>query len=196
MPPNVDKRRLLLDAALEAFEADGFEGASVDAIAASAGVSKRTLYVHFSSKDALFRAIIERLAEQIETAAPPAFDPAAPVRRQFVALGWTKGRLLASPDFMRMARVATLETLRAPEIAAPLQARLMDESGYAAWFAAAAAADRVRVSDPVRAATQFLAMIKAEAFWPRIFIASPLDEAAIGHAIEAAVDTMLAAHTP
>jgi AcrR family transcriptional regulator len=52
-------RRQILDAAYESFYAKGFTRSSVDEIAAMAGVTKRTLYNHFESKDALLAAVLE-----------------------------------------------------------------------------------------------------------------------------------------
>lgn len=53
-----DKRRQILDGARRVFLAQGFDGASMDGIAKSAGVSKGTLYVYFASKESLFEALI------------------------------------------------------------------------------------------------------------------------------------------
>ena len=48
------KREAIIQAAIEAFRADGFEATSMDKIAAKAEVSKRTVYNHFPSKEELF----------------------------------------------------------------------------------------------------------------------------------------------
>src|SRR5690606_36498040 len=52
LPPA--KREQILQGAKALFRELGFERASVDAIAAEAGVSKATIYNHFRSKEALF----------------------------------------------------------------------------------------------------------------------------------------------
>ncbi|MDI2030343.1 TetR/AcrR family transcriptional regulator [Saccharopolyspora sp. TS4A08] len=57
------KRAAILDAAEELFVSDGFEVTSVDAIAARAGVSKRTVYDHFGDKRGLFVGVLERSGE-------------------------------------------------------------------------------------------------------------------------------------
>ena len=49
----------LLDAAEEVFVRDGYEGAQLDEIAASAGRSKGAVYTHFKSKEDLFLALFE-----------------------------------------------------------------------------------------------------------------------------------------
>jgi AcrR family transcriptional regulator len=56
-------RRRILDAAYELFYRKGFTRVGVDEIAASAGVTKRTLYYHFESKDALLASVLELLHE-------------------------------------------------------------------------------------------------------------------------------------
>lgn len=53
-----DKRRQILDGARTVFLAQGYDGASMDAIAKTAGVSKGTLYVYFANKETLFEALI------------------------------------------------------------------------------------------------------------------------------------------
>lgn len=52
-------RQRLLDAAARVFSERGYEAASVDEIAAEAGVSKGTLYWNFENKDDLFLALVE-----------------------------------------------------------------------------------------------------------------------------------------
>ncbi|GAB3883577.1 TetR/AcrR family transcriptional regulator [Kibdelosporangium lantanae] len=54
----MDKQRALLDGALRVFARDGYSRASIDALAAEAGVSTRTIYNHYGDKAALFRAVI------------------------------------------------------------------------------------------------------------------------------------------
>ncbi len=51
-----DTRSRIIDAAIVLFDAHGVRGATVDAIAAEAGITKKTLYYHFRSKDDLMVA--------------------------------------------------------------------------------------------------------------------------------------------
>lgn len=57
------KREAVLEAAKALFCAEGYTGASVDAIAARAGVSKATVYAHFTSKEVLFSHLLGTVAE-------------------------------------------------------------------------------------------------------------------------------------
>jgi AcrR family transcriptional regulator len=56
-------RRRILDAAYELFYRKGFGRVGVDEVAASAGVTKRTLYYHFKSKDELLASVLELHSE-------------------------------------------------------------------------------------------------------------------------------------
>jgi AcrR family transcriptional regulator len=57
-PPAATTRERIIAAASKLFYGDGIRGVSVDAVAAKAGVTKRTLYYHFKSKDDLVAAYL------------------------------------------------------------------------------------------------------------------------------------------
>ena len=74
-----ETRRHILDAAYELFYKEGFAQTSIDAVAAAAGITKRTLYYHFDSKQSLVEAVlgvqhemmlarIERWAKRVSSA--------------------------------------------------------------------------------------------------------------------------------
>ena len=58
-PRALAKRQAILDAAKRAFVRDGVGGASIDAIAIDAGVSRQTVYNQIGDKDQLFVAVVE-----------------------------------------------------------------------------------------------------------------------------------------
>ncbi len=57
-------RTRLLEAAAAEFGESGFRDASISAITARAGVAMGTFYVHFPSKDVIFRAVVEHMGHQ------------------------------------------------------------------------------------------------------------------------------------
>jgi AcrR family transcriptional regulator len=71
------------------FARDGYRGASMESIAEAAGVTKPVLYQHFSSKRALYEALLAsdlgRLTEELEAAFSQAEDNAERLRRGFGA---------------------------------------------------------------------------------------------------------------
>lgn len=60
-----DVRERILDAALAAFAIDGFNGATMQAIASAAGVKLSLMIYHFGSKTDLWKAAVERMAERV-----------------------------------------------------------------------------------------------------------------------------------
>lgn len=57
-PPDLPTKNRIAEAAFALFTAQGYASVRMDAVAAKAGVAKGTLYVHFVSKEALFRAVL------------------------------------------------------------------------------------------------------------------------------------------
>ena len=62
-------RRRLLDIAQQRFAAAGFASASIEEIAASAGMTKGALYHHFADKKALFAEVFEKIQQRLIEAA-------------------------------------------------------------------------------------------------------------------------------
>ena len=63
--PRHERRRQLLDAALEVFVSQGYHAAAMDEIAERAGVSKPVLYQHFPSKLELYLALLDQSVDEL-----------------------------------------------------------------------------------------------------------------------------------
>lgn len=111
-----DKRRAILDAAAHVFMRDGFGLAGIDEIVAESGVSKRTLYAHFPSKEALFGAIIREWCDDLLTPLrhPQAEDQSP--RETLIALGRTFLTVILSAQGLSLYRVVVAEAPRFPEL--------------------------------------------------------------------------------
>lgn len=55
----MDKRNEMITGALRIFDAEGFRGIGIDRVIEPSGVSTRTLYKHFGSRDGLVIAVLE-----------------------------------------------------------------------------------------------------------------------------------------
>lgn len=91
MPPPRNTRARILDAAYRSFYKEGFARARVEVIAGTAGVSKRTFYYHFESKDALLAAVLDAqheltMARISEWTSIPSRDPLVMIERLFEQL--------------------------------------------------------------------------------------------------------------
>jgi AcrR family transcriptional regulator len=63
-PPPEERRRAIIEAAIEVFAQFGFDAATTDDIARAAGLSKGGLYWHFKSKDEILAAILKQFFDQ------------------------------------------------------------------------------------------------------------------------------------
>ena len=82
-----ERRRQLFDTALRLFAERGYESTTMDEIADAAGVTKPLLYQHFSSKRALYRELLDSIADDL-LAEIDAATAAAPGPREQVAGGF------------------------------------------------------------------------------------------------------------
>ncbi|BBX35192.1 hypothetical protein MMAG44476_02265 [Mycolicibacterium mageritense DSM 44476 = CIP 104973] len=73
-PTRDEVRDRILDAAMEVFAAEGFAGATIDAIGQAAGFTKGAVYSNFESKDELFLALLDRQSENRGELIVTAFD--------------------------------------------------------------------------------------------------------------------------
>jgi AcrR family transcriptional regulator len=87
-PRDPERCRRIIEAASKHFSAHGLERASMDAIAAEAGVSKMTIYSNFASKEGLFEAVVHDCADRVMggSAGVGALDPMQP-RKALLAVG-------------------------------------------------------------------------------------------------------------
>lgn len=74
-----EKRRRILDAAREVILKNGFKGATMEAIARTAGIAKPTLYAQFSDKEMVFGALIDELIAAKTAAFSAAFEIEGPL---------------------------------------------------------------------------------------------------------------------
>ncbi|KGE53673.1 TetR/AcrR family transcriptional regulator [Xanthomonas axonopodis pv. vasculorum] len=168
------KRSAIVEAAIAEFRQHGFEATSMDRVAATAGVSKRTVYNHFPSKDALFGEILRGLWQRSAEAVDLAYRPDQPLHSQLIALLQQKLRLLDDPAFIDLSRVAIAEGIHSPARARELLSQLgSKEEGTTTWLRAALADGRLAGVEPEFAAQQLQALVKGFAFWPQITMGQP-----------------------
>lgn len=142
-----ENRERILEAALAVFSAQGFRGATLDQIAAEAGLSKPNLLYYFDGKEAIHAALMAGL---LESWLDPLrrLDPAGEPRAEI--LGYMRRKLAMSQEFPRESRLFANEVLQgaprlAPFIAGELKALVDDR---AALIRAWGAAGRIAPVDP------------------------------------------------
>jgi AcrR family transcriptional regulator len=95
----------VLRGAREVFLKCGFEGASVDAIAEKAKVSKATLYAHFPSKDRLFLSVLQAECDRLSEEICRPLSNAGDARGVLEELSRRMIGLVMDDDYIRLLRV-------------------------------------------------------------------------------------------
>lgn len=142
-----EKEELILEAALEVFSQRGFHGSTIDQIAEVAGMSKPNLLYYFRTKEAMHRALIDRVLENwLEPL--QAFDAEGDPEEEIRS--YIRRKLEMAREFPRESRLFANEILQgAPHIMAVLEGPLkdlVDEKAEVirAWIASG----KVRDCDP------------------------------------------------
>jgi len=106
----------ILAAATDLFLAAGYGSTSIEAVAARAGISKRTFYDRFDNKAMLFSAVVHRIVEQIR---PPPDVPllqGASLAEILARLAGLILRAALAPSALSLHRLVNAEAVRFPEL--------------------------------------------------------------------------------
>jgi TetR/AcrR family transcriptional repressor of mexJK operon len=162
---SLQKREAILAAARHLFLTDGFDRSSVDAVAARAGVSKRTVYDYFGDKTTLLHAVVDSAGQTLlatirrtldETLADVT-DPAA-LQDALVAFAVRiAAETLGSAEYAMLLRLVHAEggLLDRAEVSAMANA---PEEAVGQRLAVLAEAGLLEVQDPRLAADHFIAL--------------------------------------
>jgi len=163
-PKDLGKRAAILEAAKRLFLGQGYQGVSMDQIAAAAGVSKLTVYSHFGDKETLFS---EAIAAQCREVLPDELfvnPPEGPLREQLRAIGHAFFALITSEEAINVQRM-----MNTPGSAEHSLRELFWNAGprrvqevFAGYLQARVAEGQLDIADVPLAASQFFSLLKGE----------------------------------
>ncbi len=196
-PKDLGKRAAILDVAKRLFSQNGFDGASMDQIAAEAGVSKLTVYSHFGDKESLFSAAIRAKCEEQLPSTLFLAGLEGSLREQLTAIARAFLQLVTSEEAIAMHRM-----MMAPGTGDTHVRELFWQAGpqqvkdvFAGFLRSRVARDELRIPDIARATSQFFCLIKGELHMQMLCgmccDAAPGD---VENHIEATVDLFLRAY--
>jgi AcrR family transcriptional regulator len=135
----------ILDAASEAFLERGLAGASIDEIAGRARAGKPTIYARYSSKEALFEAVVIRHMTANATRFDIQVPKGATIEKRFADVGAAVLNWGLASETVELMRLAIAEARRLPELASRVtqMARAHAADGVAKLLRAATQSDRL-----------------------------------------------------
>ncbi len=116
----------LLKAGAQLFLSHGYEKTTMDAVAAKAGMSKRTLYTRFPGKADLFEAVVNDVLSRTVRALGEEHTFEGLLQDNLVAFAENLLKSALVPDVIAVERVVTGEAKQFPELAARLHQRFAD----------------------------------------------------------------------
>lgn len=196
-PKDPDKRDAILAAATALFLEQGY-AASMERIAALAGVSKLTLYSHYRHKDDLFQQCVTAKCQ--EHTPDAVYDPAgsAPLKQRLQAIATGFIELVMSEEAIRFYRMMCAEARQTGKLG-----RLFHDAGpertlqqFEQLLAAAQRNGELRVRNRRLAANHFFSMLQGEHFM-RAIMGEPRPTMRVLRAhIDDVVATFLRAYAP
>jgi TetR/AcrR family transcriptional repressor of mexJK operon len=184
------KREAILKGAKAVFLKHGFGDASMDEVAAAAGVSKMTVYRHFGSKEDLFAGVITESCHQLITGEIDAVF-ALPMREALRAYARKMTDIFFARDTAELHRIVIAECRRFPKLG-----RLFYETGpqacidaLEAYFIRHRNDPALKVADPRRAAEEFLELLRGYAHLRMLL---GIDKAPSARDIEVRIDSAVA----
>jgi TetR/AcrR family transcriptional repressor of mexJK operon len=195
------KHRAIVGAAASVFLKNGYDGTSMEEIAAKAGVSKQTVYKHFADKERLFTEIILATTDQVDHVVrlvSSALEDTRDVERDLGQLGREFISLLMDPQLLRLRRLVIAIADRMPELG-----RTWYEQGFERVLATLASCFRrlseqqlLRLEDPLLAANHFVGLLLWIPVNQAMFTGNDhyRTKAALDHYADAAVRAFLGAY--
>ncbi len=201
--PRLASGGAIREAAAALFLERGYQGASLDEIAAAAKVSKQTIYTHFANKEELFADLVLGNAERVDefvatmlrtvTAASDTESGLRELAREYI-------RFVVRPDVLRLRRLVIAEAGRYPALARTYHERVPQRvySALAALFHELADKGQLQLEDPLMAAHHFAWLTIGMDLDHGMFFYPLATNAAVDfdRSADAAVGVFLAAYAP
>jgi TetR/AcrR family transcriptional regulator, mexJK operon transcriptional repressor len=192
------KQEAIGRAALRLFARDGYERTSVDAIAAEAGVSKRTVYSHYGDKESLFLAVVRDTFGQMrarfrEVLAGISLEGGDAAQILSAGVREIAGSVMLRPERATLIRLFFAESPHFPALLEMWQDRgilpILTEH-----LSRLAASGLLRLDDPVLAAEHFSALTFGQLNTRTMMGAVQVSDAEIGRIITGGVRVFLCAY--
>jgi TetR/AcrR family transcriptional regulator of autoinduction and epiphytic fitness len=129
------KRQDILDGAVRVFIESGYDVSSMDKIAEVAGVSKRTVYNHFQSKESLFQAVVDEFLKQRDQQKPIEYSNSRPLEGQLRAFVEAELYLIDDPIRRGLSKFLTSVFIMDIEFGKKIRGQVKPpQEGFILWL--------------------------------------------------------------
>lgn len=149
----------------------GFSGTSVDLIAETAGVSKRTVYKHFDDKNSLFSAVIQMLCERIVPSSVDALEVGTDDPGEILTeLGVHFLERIYIPEQIELFRIVVSESRRFPELGEMMYRRIRSQRAIVGQYLRELQEQKkICLPCEASAASQYFSLLKEDAHMRLLF---------------------------
>lgn len=186
------KREAILKGAEDVFLSMGYKDASMDAIASEAGISKKTVYNHFQSKENLFEAIVDNLLEERQVMKSIFYDKEKTLEEQLMIFAESEINLINTPEKLRVSRFLTITFLND----LPFQRRVVAKyppvhSTFIDWLQEAVQDNKIQTDNILMTARIFFSLVIGGITWPVLFT-NDLEKKSTSEMLSEIISTFLA----
>ncbi len=165
-----EKRRLILNASIQSFLANGYQATRMDAIGDLAGVSYATLYKHFPSKEELFLATVDHVSGEIFERWKALAVP-ADLKSGLEAIARNFHTAVSDPKLIAMLRMIIGQVHLLPAAGERfLKDRAMFSDITDKWMSLRVLEKKLNISDVSQARAEFIGMLSEAFLLPRLVI--------------------------
>jgi TetR/AcrR family transcriptional regulator, regulator of autoinduction and epiphytic fitness len=163
------KRNAILEGAIKVFTQKGFDASSMDQIAEVAGVSKRTIYNHFPSKEILFQGIVADFLKQRDEIKPIGYVSALPLEDQLKEFANAELFLINDPVRRGLSKLFTSVFLMNIDFGKKTRSQFEPHRAFIAWLNSAKEDQKLNFQSPELAARVFYGMVEGCLTYPALF---------------------------
>jgi TetR/AcrR family transcriptional regulator of autoinduction and epiphytic fitness len=189
------KRATILNGAIDVFISMGYELASMDKIAETARVSKRTVYNHFGSKENLFQAIVNDFLAQRQSLKTIKYNPEKSLEEQLLEFANAEIFLINSPKRLEISRFLTIVFLKDINYARETVAKYPPTYNVLIdWLKEAEKDSKIKTDNLLLAARVFYALVEGAITYPGLF-SNGINKSAFEPMLDEIIATFLARYS-
>lgn len=163
------KREAIIEAARNLFKELGVAATSMDKLAEAAQVSKRTVYNHFATKEALVWHLITEHWYEAMKRNQLNYQPNISLEQQLTDIIRVEIDSINSEEHIDLAKVALGHLFfSTSELCREIEKIKLFETALLRWIKAASLDNKIKVNDMDFAHEQLMHLVKGHAFWPQL----------------------------